>query len=164
MNRLCLLLLPFLLLGLASAEAANIKQKDTGATVWVDSNGNEWPVGDTGLTIVISEISGALTDYVLSHRPGLITKIYVVPNSDGDSGISGSIFTFAVDLDADGNFTETGEAFGALHTLTATTAAGVPASLTISTGYTIGVGDVISIKSDGTSTGITTGSVTIVIE
>lgn len=142
---------------------ANLIQQDDGTTVWRNADSEDWPVGDPGLTVTIEDISSAATDYVFSHRPGLLTKIYVVPSGAFDANSNESTLDFGVDLDGDGNFTD--GVFGAAHTLTvATGTAGVGSTLTITTGYTVGQGDVISIHTDGGSTGATAGTVTIVIE
>ena len=61
------------------AEAgSNIKQKDTGATVWEKANGDQFPAGDSGLTVLLEDLSTASTAYVVSHKSGNIVKIWSV--------------------------------------------------------------------------------------
>lgn len=57
---------------------SNIKQKDTGATVWEDQDGKQVPVGTPGLTILLENVSSASTAYVVTHKAGKIVKVYSV--------------------------------------------------------------------------------------
>jgi len=61
------------------AEAgSNIKQKDTGATVWENQDGEQLSVGDSGLTIFLEDVSTSSTAFVVTHRTGNVIKIYSV--------------------------------------------------------------------------------------
>lgn len=156
-----LLVLIFLIAG--PAYAANIFQGDQGETVWRDADGDEWPAGDSGLTVTIEDISTAATDFVVTGKAGLITKVIVTPHGNFNSDSNESTLTFAT---ADGSTSDfTSGEFGAAHTLTVVTnAVGQSDTLTITTGYSVNVGDVIAIETDGGSTGATVGTVTIIIE
>lgn len=63
---------------LVAEAGSNIKQKDTGATVWENADGDQLPVGDTGITVLLEDVSSASTAYVLTTRAGNIVKIWTV--------------------------------------------------------------------------------------
>ena len=71
---------------LAAEAGSNIRQKDTGATVWQDQDGIESPVGESGLVIIINDVSTAQTAYVITHRAGNVVKIYSVINEFASFG------------------------------------------------------------------------------
>lgn len=77
MKRLFLIFALLLVPSLAFA-GENIKQKDTGATVWENQDGDQVPVGSPGLTIHLDDASTASTAYVVTHKTGNIIKIYTV--------------------------------------------------------------------------------------
>ena len=63
---------------IAAEAGSNIKQKDTGATVWENQDGDQYPAGDSGLTVLLEDLSTASTAYVVSHKSGNIVKIWSV--------------------------------------------------------------------------------------
>lgn len=156
------LLAAFLWAGSAYA-GANIVQKDTGATVWEDADGDQWPAGDSGLQVYVADIATEATDFVVSGKAGIITKVYIVPLGAFTAGSAESVFDLGIDPDGDGSFTLFDTA--ALEVVTvATGTAGVSSSLVPTNTYNVNVGDVISVHGDGSATGTTEGMVTIIIE
>jgi len=148
----------------ASAWADNIKQKDTGATVWENSSGVQYSVGNGGLTVTITDISSALTYYVVSHKPGVIAKIYGIINGL-PTGSAGAVLSFRIGsngqyapISSGGNtLTLTGTTHGSVSTYTPST------DVTVA-GKTVGQGEAIAIVNSGAATDTNPATITIVIE
>ncbi|KKL49082.1 hypothetical protein LCGC14_2319070 [marine sediment metagenome] len=151
------------------AEAgSNIKQKDTGATVWENQDGDQIPVGDSGLTVLLENVSSASTAFVVTHRAGNIVKIY--------SAIHGVITVQGATLDFgsfDGSFADhmsaaSGVAASAVTLEITTGAAGDLDSVTFVVGsdgaLAVTQGQVIFIHTDGGSTTDIDATITIIIE
>jgi hypothetical protein len=155
-------ILAFLLvMGLAIPAQAgwNIKQKDDGSTVWVDQDSIEVPVGDTGITVRLTDVSTASTEFVVSHKAGKIKKIYAVTNGNFTGspvlsfGISGGSSAYFTPISAGGTLTMEAGTVGGV-----TTISPADSNVDVEQGY------VISVSSDGASTGESPTSVVIIIE
>jgi hypothetical protein len=142
-----------------TANADNIRQKDTGATVWENSSGVQYPVGNGGLTVTISSISTPMTSYVVTHRPGVVTKIYAVLHGTL-VGTDGSTFTFF--KGADGQYAPISS--GGSLILTGNTAGAVGTMDPTGTGVNVTQGQAIAIVNNGNSNDETPATFTIVIE
>ena len=152
------------------AEAgSNIKQKDTGGTVWENHDGDQVPVGDSGLTVILENVSSASTAYVITHKAGDIVKIYsaihgviTVNGATLDFGlVDGAVFQ-SISSAAVGNDPQGG-------TLAITTgAAGDVDSVTFVVGrdpaLAVSQGQAIWIHTDGGSTTDIDATITIIIE
>ncbi len=154
---IALLLVPTLALA-----GSNIKQKDTGATVWEDHDGNQVPVGNPGLTVLLENVSTASTAYVVSHKAGKITKVYSVlfgaittANAILDIWIANSTTPTLFDLvtlSTPMTLAWSGSAAGDIDTAAPTGA------------NTVTQGQAIAIHTDGGSTDDIDAVITIVIE
>jgi hypothetical protein len=67
----------FLMVSGSAYAGWNIKQNDDGSTVWADDNGNTVPVGNGGVVVAVTNFAEAQTQYVVSHKDGKVTKVYV---------------------------------------------------------------------------------------
>lgn len=158
-------------IGIAEAKPFDLRQKATGSTVWVDRDGKEIPVGDNGITVRFSDISTAATQYVVAHRPGLITKAYGVTGSPGAGG-TGTDSTISFWLEASATNSNFIAVSGLELTMSALSDAGTDESDTPNgfggkvgqANNTVTQGQVIAIHTDGSSTGTTPVTITIVIE
>ena len=162
------------------AEAgSNIKQKDTGGTVWEDADGNQVPVGTAGLSVYIEDISEASTAYIVTHKAGNIVKIYSVIVAAVTSGDAVLDFGRVEQQTASGVFqsissSKTGNApEGGIITITGhTTSDGSTTGDVDSIVFTVGLdptlavsqGQAIWIHSDGGSTNAVSAFITIIIE
>jgi len=149
---------------------ANLQQSDDGRNAqWVNQDGVSFPVGDPGLAVSITDMSTAGTTYVISHKPGLLSKAYTVLHNALSAGSNSPSLTFFLASAAsanDGQFTQVSDLSGAALTLGATSAGG-NGSLTwddANSTRVVGQGDVIAIVTDGGSTGTALGTITLVIE
>ena len=176
-KRLALFAVALLALPLAAYAGSNIKQKDTGGTVWEDASGNQVPVGDSGLTFLIHDVSLASTAYVVTNKAGNIVRIYSVIQSpvtsgnaildfgrvESDGGVYQSISTSKTGnrpeggtITIDGFDSATGNFAGNVDSVTFTV--GVDPQLAVSQGQSIWV------HSDGGSTNAVSAYITIIIE
>lgn len=141
----------------------NVRQKGSGATVWTDGS-VEVPVGDTGLVVPISNFANTATHFVVSHKAGLVKKIYVVTNNAFPTGSASPTLTFGYSGGTVAYFTP----ISATGTLTVTTAAFAGRSSSIAptnTNSRISQGDVISIAVSGASVSSgASGNVVIIVE
>lgn len=75
-------LLAALVLAFPALARSEIVQKDTGGTVWEKgggiNEGDQFPAGDSGLTVLFRDLTTAATAYVISHKSGNVVKIYSV--------------------------------------------------------------------------------------
>jgi hypothetical protein len=161
MRKLLLLLAFCLLPGLAFA-GSNIKQNPDGSTVWDDGTVT-YPVGTPGLTVTIEDLSAAATDFVATDRPGKIKRIVVVPHGAFSAGSAEAVLNFGFSDGSTSTVTTFSNVVAEKLTI-ATNATGQTNTLTPSTTYNVDQGGVISIHTDGASTGATAGTVTITIE
>jgi len=157
---------------LAIAGNWNIQQKDTG-TVWNDGDSNTVPVGDTGLAVLITNISEASTHFVVSHKKGRIAKVYATLKS-AISGTDPTIGLFIAGATSTTQFLQVSAP--AIVTLDTTNSAagssfnGTPASdqSPASGGATVTdqveAGGVIAVRTDGGSTGVAEAVVIIIVE
>lgn len=155
------------------AEAgSNIKQKDTGATVWENQDGEQVPVGNPGLTVLLEDVSTASTAWVVSHKSGDIIKIY--STSFGEITTADAVLDFGIAL-SPGNLYQsissagTNNPQGGIITITKTAAVtGSVFSVTFTPGTDIptGVtaGQAIWVHTDGGSTIDIDAVITIIIE
>jgi len=149
------------LFGSVAEAGSNIKQKGSGATVWQDNNGNEVPVGDSGLTVTLDAVSTAGTTYVVSHKAGKIVKIYAV--EQGTYTAQSDVFALTFAIGSDGQFAPISA--GATLTMSATSGGTVDSISPSDSAVDVSAGEAIAIISDGGSTGAAVqGVVTIVIE
>ncbi len=159
---IALLLVPTLALA-----GSNIKQKDTGATVWENAGGDQVPVGNPGLTIFLEEIQTARTAYAVTHKSGNIVKIYSVTMGGGEN--SPNILDFGTSQ-ANGIHIAVSAAdfLGTLTIASAISQGEIDSvSYTPGTDFNIAVsaGDAVYVHTDGGgSTGGTDVIVTIIIE
>ena len=150
-----LLIAALLLVPLGAMAGQNIQQRSHGGAVWVqtrDSTIN--PAGDTGVVTEITNVTNAVTKYLLAPKTGNITRVYSVLSA----ALTGSNAVFAIRannadvLAAGESFTNTG------HSVTIATsgsAAGTVDSSILSptTATKVTQGDVIAIISTGGSGG-----------
>jgi hypothetical protein len=169
-----------LLLGAPAFAGWNIQQKDTGATLWVDEDGNSVPVGGGSvINVRIADLSTAATEYIISRKEGKIVALYAVSMSPGSGGTAqDNEITLQLSGLNNGAVASTSyfeQVSGASVTLSAQSAVGTweldtsnidePAS---------GAGDpatdvvlqgrVIAINTSGAGTGTTPAMITIVVE
>ncbi len=160
--RKLLLTLFVLLLPFAAYAGSNIKQKDTGATVWEDHDGKQVPVGDSGLTVLLENVSSASTAYIVTHKAGKIVKVYSVlfgqitaANAAVDVHIANSTTPTTFNLVTPGGtltLAWSGSAAGDIDTAS-------PTALN-----TVTQGQTIAVHTDGSSTTDIDAVITIVIE
>lgn len=182
--RFLALFLVGLLLATPAFAGWNIRQKDTGATTWIDENGDEVPVGGGSiLNVRLSDISTAATEFIISRKSGKIVSVYAVSMSPG-SGSTAVDNTITVQLAALANRAAGGavqstdyftQVSGVSITLAAASHFGTwdaatanidePASGSGDPGTDIvEAGQVIAINTDGAGTGTTPAMITIVVE
>lgn len=150
---------------------ANLKQQDDGGNAaWVNHNGVEFPVGDPGHVVHVTDLSTASTAYVVAHKAGLLTKVYAVLNGAFDAASNTSTLTvfLASAASADNQqFTQVTDTGGSTLAFASTDHGGTNDSVTFNDGnntQVVSQGDVIAIVTDGGSTGTISGTITIVIE
>jgi hypothetical protein len=144
---------------------SNIKQKASGATVWIDQNSIEVPVGDSGLVVEISDYSTAATAAVVSHKAGKIVKVYATRTGRAANAASASS-TLTISIGDGSTATFTPISAGATIS-TATGFVGAKASVSpADSNVDVSQGDVITVYTNGGETCGTPceGNVTIVIE
>lgn len=151
----------------APADAANwnVKQKDTGAAVWEESTkSTQVPVGDSGLTVLLENVSSASTAYVVSHKTGNIVKIWSVAH--GATTVDNASLSFYV-VESNGVHTQVSGSGGTI-TIAGTGSAGDIDSITFTPGTTPNIaitqGQAIAVVTDGGSTTDVDATITIVIE
>ncbi len=158
-----LLIIALLLVPTLALAGSNIKQKDTGATVWEDQDGFQVPVGTSGLTIHLDDASSASTAYVVTHKAGNVIKIYTIAGETNTA--APAILDFGV-ANADGIHTLISGAGGTISY--AISNIGEIDSITFTPGTTPNIavtqGEAIWIHSDGASTGTSNVRATIIIE
>jgi hypothetical protein len=147
---------------------SNIKQKDTGATVWSDQNSIDVPIGSSGLVVGISDLATSATVFVVTHKPGRVIKAYVVRNRAADAASDSSILTVYIAKFLTSTTQFTPISIGAELT-TATPHDGAISSMSPAyTGVEAKQGSVIAVHTDGGETCSGTvgceANVTIVIE
>ncbi len=170
MKRLALLLVMALAFAVPSQAGWNIHQKDTGAAVWQNGDGDQVPVGDSGLTVLLEDVSTASTAYVVSHKSGNIVKIYSVMH--GILTIADAALDFGV-VSGSSASVVTQVSGGVTLTLATTGPAGEVDSIAFrpngtganaTSNLTVNQGDAIYIHTDGASTTDVDATITIVIE
>lgn len=172
MKKLLLGLLLSMVVSTTMAASPFTGRQDTsdGRSVWTKLRGTETaPVGDSGLTVRVTNLSSAGTYYVISHRSGLLTKAYATLEAglDADSNSPGLTFFLATAASANNSdFTQVSNTLGAVLSITATGTEGSVTSITFDNKTTMDVssGGVIAIVSDGGSTGVSGATITLVIE
>lgn len=141
----------------------NIQQGDQNNTDWVNQDGISVPVGESGLNVLVENISTASTSYVVTDRAGKISKVYSV--AYGATTVDNALLDFGVVSTAG---THTPASGGATLTIAGTGAAGDIDSLTFDLGsdsnLTVEQGQAIWVHTDGGSTGDVDAMITIVIE
>lgn len=169
MKRL-LVLIACLVIPLTAYAAWNIRQNDDGSTSWVNQDSIAVPVGDSGLTVLLEDLSTASSSYVVSHKAGSLKRIWVTVH--GQLTIASPTLSFHVS-DYTNQVTTRGSipiSTGATITLPLTGAGGdrstVAPALDVSDGSTVTVnqGDVIIVYTDGASTGDVDATITYIIE
>ena len=152
-----------LLLAMPAYAGSNIRQKDTGATVWEEAGGTQVPVGDSGLTVLLENISSASTAYVISNKTGNVVKIYSV--AFGATTVANAVLDFGTLTG--GVFTAISGA-GGIITIAGTGAAGDIDSVTFTPGTSpdldVNQGEVVWVTTDGGSTGDVDAVITFIIE
>jgi len=73
----------------------NIQQRPDGSAVWVDGSGNTAPVGDSGLTTYMADLSTQSTAYVVTQKSGYIRKIYLTAGAQSTNLTSTVTFLIA---------------------------------------------------------------------
>jgi hypothetical protein len=131
MKRLYLILVALLLVAIAlPADAAwNIRQKDTGAAVWIDQNDVEIPVGPGVLHVQLTSLSSTITHYVVSHKKGKLKKVYGVGNGSFGTGSSSPVLHFLIAAAATNKYVPL--TTGTTGRLTMATTVGLPSSVTM---------------------------------
>lgn len=170
MKRLLTLIVLLLIPSLAFA-GWNLRQKDDGSTVWTNEDSKDVPVGDSGLTVVITDLSTAGSAYITSHKAGKLKRIYAVA-SDGLQG-SDVILSFHIS-DYQTNVTESGPtpiSTGATITIPTGGAGGDMVSVsplidkpTAGQTETVNQGDVIIVYTNGGTSSNASAEITFIIE
>ena len=151
----------------------NVKQKDDGSTVWVNPDAKEVPVGDSGLTVHLEDVSTASTAYVVAHKSGNIVKAYSTIFGALDSGaFDATIDFFVVEGASPAVVTSVSAASGNGAGTITIAATGSLAGTQDSVSWTVGTdsglsvsqGDIIAVHTDGSSVNDVDASITIVIE
>lgn len=168
MKRL-LVVIALLLIPAVAYAGWNIRQKDDGSTVWTNQDSKDVPVGDSGLTVLLEDMSSASSAYITSHKAGTLKKIYVT--AFGSLTIAPAVLSFHISDTSTGVSTgPTPISTGATITFPTTANAGhvvsVSPVLNVQDGstVTVGQGDVIIVYTNGASTTDVDGVVTFVIE
>ncbi len=167
-GRVLLLLAVVLTLPLIAEAGWNIKQKGTGATVWENQDGETVTVGDSGLTVLLEDVSTASTAYVVTHRAGNIVKIYSV--LFGAITTADATLDFAIISDGTTNAVSGGTGVtGATITIAFSgSASGDVDSITFTPGtdpaIAVSSGDVVTVHTAGGSTLDIDAVITIIIE
>lgn len=142
----------------------NIKQKADGSAVWIDGQGVETPVGDSGLSVDLPTLATASTAFVISNKKGKIKKVYAIANTAASANSDNATLTIGISDGASATFTPI-SAGSTITMVTTNNALGihqstVPADVNID----VAKGGVISINTDGGQTGASTATIVIVIE
>ena len=166
MRKYLLFLAVLLIPGLAIA-GWNIKQNPDGSTTWIDQDSVQVPVGESGLTVRIADLSTAATSYVTSHKAGHIAAVYVTQSAALTAQSDDYVLTINVAASNSDPFLTVGSGGSNTITSAATGTAGAVSSITFTrsaTNNVVGQGDVIAVHTDGGSTGTAIGTVTIVVQ
>lgn len=175
MKRL-LVLVALLLIPAVAYAGWNIRQKDDGSTVWTNEDSVDVPVGDSGVTVNLEDISTASSAYIVSHKAGTLKRIWVVVN--GTLSVAAPTLSFHISDYSSlvENATASGPtpvSTGATITLALTGAAGDrstvapvlgPRPATDGSTVSVNQGDVIIVYTNGVSTGDVDGTITYIIE
>jgi hypothetical protein len=150
------------MLGITLADAAwNTRQNPDGSAVWVNENSKTVPVGDSGLTVDLTDISTASTTYVVTHKPGRIKKIY----STIHGVITGANSLIDASIKVGGTtWTAVGSSTTNMTVAWSGSAAGDVDSYAPDASNSVAQGEVIAIHTDGGSTNTVRATITIVIE
>jgi hypothetical protein len=151
------------MLGVTLADAAwNTRQNQDGSAVWVNENSKTVPVGDSGLTVDLTDISTASTTYVVTHKPGKIKKIYSTIHAaltgpanaliDASIKVGGTTWTAVGSSTTNMTVTWSGSAVGDVD------------SFTPDANNSVAQGEVIAIHTDGGTTNTSRATITIIIE
>ena len=73
----------------------NIQQRGDGSAVWVNQSGDTVPVGDSGLTTYMADLSTQSTSYVVTQKSGYIRKIYLTAGAQSTMLTSNVTFLIA---------------------------------------------------------------------
>lgn len=165
-----------LVVGIANA-GWNLRQKSDGSTVWTNEDSVDVPVGDSGLTVSISDLSTAGSWYVVSHKAGKIKKIYAVAYSA--LSWSPAVLSFHVSPFSDGASAQPSTA-GGPHPISTGATISLPASVGAgnvvsvspalddppkdSSVVDVGQGDLLIVHTDGGPKDAARGTVTFIIE
>ncbi len=171
-----------LLLGAPAFAGWNLQQKDTGATVWTDQDGNSVPAGGGSvINIRFSDLSTAATEYAVIRKAGQIVALYGVSMSPGSGGTAVdntiTLWLSALSGRLDNTAVVVTDYFkkvtGAEITLSALSHFGTyeldssidaPAEGGTDPSNDVKQGQIIAINTDGSGTGTTPAMITIVIE
>lgn len=169
-----LILCVLLVLPVAAYAGWNIRQKDDGSTVWTNEDSKDVPVGDSGLTVMITDLSAAGSSYITSHKAGTLKKIYAVV----DGGIAGGAVTLSFHISDYQSTPSTGTGptpvstgativfplAGAGGDMLSTSPVLGPRPATDGSTVSVNQGDVIIVYTDGGSTGAQRATITYIIE
>jgi hypothetical protein len=163
MKRLFLAFLLVMGLAIPAQAGWNVRQNDDGSTVWVDQDSIAVPVGDTGITVRLTDVSTASTEFVVSHKSGKIKKVYATTNGNFTSS---PVLTISIGSGSSATFTPVSQhcCGGGTLTMEASPVGGVTSITLSDSAIDIEQGEVISVSSDGGSTGQSPASVVIIIE
>lgn len=166
-----LVLIALLLIPSLAFAGWNLRQKDDGSTVWTNEDSKDVPVGDAGLTVVITDISTAGSAYITSHKAGNLKTIYAVVSDT--LGTAPVVLSFHIS-DYTTNATASGPqsvSTGATITIPDGGAGGDMVSVSPlidkpdgETTTTVNQGDVIIVYTNGASTGTASAAITYIIE
>jgi hypothetical protein len=140
----------------------NLRQQADGGTVWINGQSVTVPVGGGIITVELDDVSTASTAYIVTHRPGLIKKAYLVIHSAITSA-SPSITVFLQSTSDKTQYTQVSNPSGAA-VQPSDAPAGSSGSVTFTNTNTVSQGQVIAVVTDGGSTNTSRGTITLVIE
>ncbi len=155
------LFLAVLLLSLPAYAGWDLRQDENGGTYWVDrDDGYEAHVSEGRVTLTITDISTAASDFVVMPVKGTIEKIYsVIHGNITSAGAAKLTFYYGDGL---GAFVEVSNTTSPL-TIAASSTAGTVDTFTPTTDNVVAKGGVLNVRTDGGSTGTVEGTVTIII-
>lgn len=170
MKRL-IVLIALLLIPAVAYAGWNIRQKDDGSTVWTNEDSKNVPVGDSGLTVRITDISTAGSAYITSHKAGNLRTIYAVV--DGKLSTADAVLSFHISDYQTNNTTNGPTPISTGATITIPTG-GLPGDMvsvsplidkpTAGQTTVVNQGDVIIVYTNGASTNAATATITYIIE
>lgn len=147
----------------AASAGWNLRQNADGSTDWVNGSGTDAHVAESYVYVTISDVSTAITKYVVVPIGGTVETIYSVLENN-ISGADATLDFWVMDSTTPSIVsTEISNATSPHVIAEAGTDIGEVDTFTPTTGHTVTKGGVIAVHTDGGSTGTSQATITIII-